>query len=350
MPSKKKKQKSKKRNKAKVMLVRNAIFTIIFFCVCSFLTYYFVTAFHNYQPKEMELVSIKEQPTVATSREIEKSDDHTKEILESASAPHEAIIETPEPKSTIPEARTPSQESVRQTPTRNRTKAYVINPNLPKICIIVDDFGAIGNSLFNKFNTVDREVAFAVLPGLSFSKEHMEKAVEVGREVLIHIPMEPENDAEKIEPNTIKVSMNDFQIKDQIESWMYELPLAVGVNNHMGSKATQDTRVLTTMMMTLNQNDMFFIDSVTTNNSKVSHVAMELGVKTAARNIFLDNPDTSLRGARQKIEQIKKMNNRDVIVVITHCHSDVKFRQLVHFIDRLKDGGYQLVTPSRIVE
>jgi polysaccharide deacetylase 2 family uncharacterized protein YibQ len=78
-------------------------------------------------------------------------------------------------------------------------------------------------------------------------------------------------------------------------------------------------------------------------------VARNFNVPTVARDIFLDVPDTSLRGARQKIEQIRQMSNRDVIVVITHCHTDVKYRQLVHFIERLKDEGYQLIPPSTAV-
>jgi hypothetical protein len=241
----------------------------------------------------------------------------------------------------------PQREREVPAPTiRDRGKLYVINPNLPKICIIVDDFGGISNTLFERFNTLDKEIAFAVLPGLSNSRYQMQRAVSSGREVLIHIPMQPENPNEALEPNTITSKMSDNEIKSQIERWMSELPLAVGINNHMGSLATQDERILNNIMMTVKQSDMFFIDSVTTPFSRAKQVAQSLNVPSGSRDIFLDVPDTSMRTARQKVEEIRRIRNKDVIIVITHCHTDVKFRQLVHFIDRLKDAGYQLIPPS----
>jgi hypothetical protein len=177
----------------------------------------------------------------------------------------------------------------------------------------------------------------------------MERAVVVGREVMIHIPMQPENSDNAIEPNTITTTMSDFEIRNQIETWMYELHLAVGANNHMGSKATQDSRVLNVIMSAIRQNDMFFIDSVTSSNSRVEQVARRHGVLTNSRDIFLDIPDTTTRGARRKIEQIKRMNDYDAIIIITHCHSDNHYRQLAYFIQRLKYEGYELVPPSMVV-
>lgn len=239
---------------------------------------------------------------------------------------------------------------------RDKGKMYVINPNLPKICIIVDDFGNTTNTLFDRFNSLDKEVTFAILPGLKNSKSNMMKAVESGREVIIHMPMEPDMSngrvkQQDLEKNTLMLSMTDFEIKNIVESWMYELFLAVGANNHMGSNATSDKRLMHTVLSTLKQNDMFFIDSYTSNNSIVSEIAKELGIKTAKRSVFLDVPDSSLKNARNKIEFIKKtFSKNDIVVVITHCHTDVKYRQLVHFIDRLKDEGYQLISVSDTVK
>jgi len=238
-----------------------------------------------------------------------------------------------------------------QTPPRERERSRVreINPDLPKISIIVDDFGGIGNSLFERFNALDKAIAFAVLPDLNNSRRQMESAVAAGREVLIHLPMEPENSNQSQEPNTITTAMSDFDIRVQVETWMYKLPFVVGVNNHMGSKASQDDRVLSAIMSTIRQNNLFFIDSATTSNSRIGVVARNHGILTNSRDIFLDVPDTSIQEARRKIDEIKRMRNRDVIIVITHCHSDAHYRQLVNFIERLKDEGYELIPPSKAV-
>ena len=335
----KKKNKAKQSKKTSKISVLNLVFLIALFTLSVYTVYYFVSVTKNYskpaslKPLIEQKIKQEEEKSVS-EKKIAKQD--TSSIKKTAQKDLDRdSLRTDKPEIEIPEP-----------VIRDKAKLYTINPNLPKICIIVDDFGAISSTLFERFNSLDKEIAFAVLPNLRNSKEQMKKAVEAGREVIIHIPMEPENPKEKLEPNTILTSMNDFEIKSQIESWMYELPLVVGANNHMGSKATVDERLMYTVLSTLKQNDLFFIDSYTTANSVVKKIAKDLNVKTLSRDIFLDVPETSLKNARTKIEHIKKINNKDVILVITHCHTDVKYRQLVHFIDRIKDEGYQIIPLS----
>jgi polysaccharide deacetylase 2 family uncharacterized protein YibQ len=233
---------------------------------------------------------------------------------------------------------------------RDKGKMYVINPDLPKICIIVDDFGIISNSLFDKFNNLDLEIAFAIIPGLRNSKPFMHKAVDKGRETLIHAPMEPDSQNESLEPNTLLSKMSNEEVEDIVKNWMKELNLAIGVNNHMGSKITKDKRILNVVFETIKEKNLFFIDSHTTAQTRVREIAQEVGIKSAIREIFLDVPDSSQKTARSKIDQINNLNHKKVVVVITHCHNETKYHQLTHFIDRLKDAGYELVPASKIVD
>jgi polysaccharide deacetylase 2 family uncharacterized protein YibQ len=59
------------------------------------------------------------------------------------------------------------------------------------MAIVVDDFGAIGGELLQGFLNLPVEIDFAILPGLSYSEETMNRAYEQGRETLVHLPMEP---------------------------------------------------------------------------------------------------------------------------------------------------------------
>jgi hypothetical protein len=141
-------------------------------------------------------------------------------------------------------------------------------------------------------------------------------------------------------------SMSDIEIVEHLNRWINELPLSVGANNHMGSRATADQRVMNIVLSTLMQKNLFFVDSYTSSETVVRKTANNLNMRTISRDIFLDVPDSSFRTVRQKLEHIRNLGHKDIIVVITHCHNDTKLRQLVHFIDRLKDLGYQLVPPS----
>ncbi len=351
----KKKSKTSKKKNIKVNKV-NLVLLIIFFIAVSSIIFYFVSLSNNIVDIKLSPINISRKQEQKKDIEIKKTDDDkiiTKEIPvkhiepESLQVIHDKLIE-PTTKDT------PASEPLPAPTIRDKAKMYVINPNLPKICIIVDDFGTITNTLFDRFNSLDTEINFAILPGHNNSRLQMNKAIEAGREVLIHIPMEPDMSDGKIknkdlESVTIKSSMTDFEIKDYIETWMFELFLASGANNHMGSKATRDSRVMKIVLETLLQNDMYFIDSFTDSKSVALKIANEVGIKSARRNIFLDVPESSMANARKKITEIKKIKNQDVVVVISHCHNDIKYRQLIHFIDKLKDEGYQLIPASLAV-
>ena len=404
-----KRKKSKKLNKKKKINLSNRVFITVSALISSFLLLFFVFSFLKHSPEETSLVALDPQTDLVTQNGTrQESRDRRQERRETSNRTDEAMenrlesrngdswreiighgqtnvdnvqeerremqemIQLPQEitsvtaqsnqPQTVPANPAVTQSATTQNittrqetvaaaapPSRIRERIHVVNPDLPKICVIIDDFGGIGNTLFERFNSLDREIAFAILPGLRNSQSQMERAVAAGREVLIHMPMEPESSNEKLEPNTIRTSWDDFQIRNQIESWMFEFPLAVGVNNHQGSRATQDERVLNAIMQSLRQNDLFFIDSQTSNRSKIAQVAQSLGIKSINRDIFLDVPDSSISVANQKINEIKRKNNDNVIVVITHCHSDSKYRQLIHFINRLKEEGYQLIPPSMAV-
>jgi polysaccharide deacetylase 2 family uncharacterized protein YibQ len=137
--------------------------------------------------------------------------------------------------------------------------------------------------------------------------------------------------------------MTDERIRLNIEHWLREFPNVIGATNYMGSKVAQLESVLNTTFAVLKQNNLFFVDNFLNNNTDIKLYADRNRLKIIPRDLYLDVPNTSLRNARTRVSHIQQIKNRDYIVVMTHAHSDVKFRQLEHFIDRLKDEGYQLM-------
>jgi polysaccharide deacetylase 2 family uncharacterized protein YibQ len=108
---------------------------------------------------------------------------------------------------------------------------------------------------------------------------------------MLHLPMETTS-GKYPGPGTITTEMNDEAIRAEVRADLAELPEATGVNNHEGSKATADRRVMTDVVDVLAADDAFFIDSRTTNLTVAETVAHEHGVLTARRNVFLDNIDS----------------------------------------------------------
>ncbi len=221
-----------------------------------------------------------------------------------------------------------------------------------KLCVLIDDFGQNKNDRIEQFFDLPIEVGFAIMPDLPHSKDIMVAAMLQGREVIIHVPMEPlsypkDNPGE----NAILTSLSDEEIAARMEDYINQLPNALGINNHMGSKATADKRVMKSVCEKLKENNMFFIDSFTNAKSVVQKTAHTVGIPTNRRHIFLDVPDSSIGNAAKKLVELEKKNTKNnPTIVITHCLSTNKLNQLKEFLRLAKEAGYELVHVSTVVE
>jgi polysaccharide deacetylase 2 family uncharacterized protein YibQ len=89
-------------------------------------------------------------------------------------------------------------------------------------------------------------------------------------------------------PGRITTAMDDAAITAQVEADIAAVPLATGVNNHEGSRATADDRVMRDVAAVLAQRHLFFIDSRTIASSVAAKDVVAAGVPSAARDVFLD--------------------------------------------------------------
>ena len=113
-------------------------------------------------------------------------------------------------------------------------------------------------------------------------------AADAGKGVMLHIPMEPLSHAYP-GPGEIKDAMTDDQVTKQTEADVAQVPLAKGANNHEGSEASADDRVMKDVIAVLKAHDLFFVDSRTNAKSVGQAVAQDDGVPNAKRDVFLDN-------------------------------------------------------------
>ncbi|OQY39235.1 MAG: hypothetical protein B6226_02175 [Candidatus Cloacimonetes bacterium 4572_65] len=227
--------------------------------------------------------------------------------------------------------------------------------DLPKFAVVIDDFGnfheGMLDSLLVRFCELPEEVAFAVLPNLNYSTRVMNYSFDRGHDILIHVPMQPHN--KNVNPGEIYITPDDDQITilTTLAQFHEQLPKAIGINNHMGSRATEDYKTMETVMSWCLSSNLFFVDSATTPKTVGYSTAKELGVPTVKRAIFLDVPNpTSMTVDKYitKMEKYKKSNRN--IVVITHCSSKERRDNLQYFIDECEALGYELVPITHLLE
>ncbi|MCW8858491.1 MAG: divergent polysaccharide deacetylase family protein [Deltaproteobacteria bacterium] len=187
-----------------------------------------------------------------------------------------------------------------------------------KIAIIMDDMGGSLSTL-HKLLDMDLPVTPAILPGTDQATSAAALLQSAEREYMIHIPMQPRS-YPRTNPgaNALLLGQSEGEIRRLVRSYMLAVPGAVGGNNHMGSRYTEEAGLMRIVLDELKQHNQFFIDSRTIGSSVAFSEARKMGLKTATRNIFLDNQEdvTYIR------EQIRKMvrlagSDREIIAI---CH------------------------------
>jgi len=215
------------------------------------------------------------------------------------------------------------------------------------IVLILDDVGFDHQPLAAAM-TIDPNVNFAVLPNGMRSTEFASTLHARGFELLCHLPMEPEG-FPRISPGdgAVLTSMSDAQIATATRTNIETIRFARGVNNHMGSRATADRRVMTDVLGALPKG-MYFIDSKTTGNSIAAALARTMRVKTASRNVFLDDVQDVAAIRRQLTQLAQTASFRGVSVGIGHMYPST-IQVLTEDAPKLRAEGFRFVRASAVV-
>jgi polysaccharide deacetylase 2 family uncharacterized protein YibQ len=158
----------------------------------------------------------------------------------------------------------------------------------PRISLIIDD---IGNSFTRtrRFLDLGIPITFAILPKLSKTRDLATEIHDQEHEIMLHQPMEPYNSNLNPGPGALYVGYEAIRIVRIMEENLSDVPFAIGVNNHMGSKFTSCQKEIKEALRVVKERDLFFVDSLTSSRSMAYKTAKRLRLATAYRNIFLDN-------------------------------------------------------------
>ena len=213
------------------------------------------------------------------------------------------------------------------------------------IVLIIDDLGFEGQPL-DRLMQLDPNVNYSILPNGTRATEFAETLHAHGFEVLCHLPMQPKG-SEAPGRNAILTSMSDDEIARITRENIEAVPYARGVNNHMGSLATTDRRVMTSVLRAMPEG-LYFIDSRTTGGSVASDVARELNIRTASRNVFLDDVATPSSVRRQLDLLADTAHKRGIAIGIGHPYP-VTLRVLAEELPELRARGFRFVRASAVV-
>lgn len=221
-------------------------------------------------------------------------------------------------------------------------------PSMPRLAIIIDDMGPDIRKL-RELLEVGGPVTVAVMPHMRDSAEISALAASRGLDVIVHMPMEPR---EMMEHNpggsALMVAMSPEEIRAKVEDNLRTVPGAIGINNHMGSKFTEDEPRMREVLKVVRKKDMLFVDSRTTSKSVAGRVARELGVPSADRNVFLDNTRDVEYIKGQLREAARAARRGGSAIAIGHPYPET-IRALREAVPALEADGVEVVGISVIV-
>ncbi len=211
----------------------------------------------------------------------------------------------------------------------------------PRLAIIIDDTGYSFKEA-KRFFELDADITYAILPFAPYAKKIAEYAHNKGIEVMLHLPMEPNEYPDKNPgKDALLSSMTAEEFQKVLNKNIHAVPYIKGVNNHMGSKLTTMPYYMDRLFLLLQKKKLYFIDSRTSEKSVARQEAFFFKIPFEENDMFIDNVRSYNAMKKQITRLIKKAKKEGKAIGIGHFNYD--------FYEFLKKELPQIKSEVRLV-
>jgi len=260
--------------------------------------------------------------------------------------PTEKIIQ-PMPPRPLPAVKEPG-EAKKEAGEAKKGKEEVSLPPPARLALIIDD-GGYNTDKIKEILAMGRPMTFAILPNTPQARKVALLVYEKGEQVMLHLPMEPrDSDRYSLEQDTVLAGMDKQEIQNILRKDLAQIPHVRGVNNHMGSKATEDVVVMQALMEVLKNQGLFYIDSYTSSHTVGPKTARQAGVASGSNSRFIDR-ENDLPAIKKAIRQtVEKARREGKAIAIGHPHP-LTAQAIREMIPEIEKAGVKLVFASEVV-
>jgi polysaccharide deacetylase 2 family uncharacterized protein YibQ len=215
----------------------------------------------------------------------------------------------------------PARKPKPEVPKQEVEKPTVEAPGLPKLALIIDDLGYAEPDLVKRLCGEPVPLTVAVLPYQEHTVESADLAHEMGKAVILHLPMEGRADKDP-GPDALKYDLPEGEIRARTRKALADVPFIEGANNHMGSRMTADAARMHWILEEFKGRKLYFVDSRTIATTQGWVVAQELGIPTIQRKVFLDD-DKGFTEIQKQFERAVAFAQKDgEAVAIGHIYPE----------------------------
>jgi polysaccharide deacetylase 2 family uncharacterized protein YibQ len=215
------------------------------------------------------------------------------------------------------------------------------------ISIIIDDMGQQRGAGLRAID-LPGDVALSFLPGTDFAHSQAELAFSRGKEVMLHLPMEPGGNARAF-PTSINHGTLEPQLQAFFEEALASVPHARGVNNHQGSLMTELITPMNWLMSAIKKHPgLYFVDSRTSGATVAYRAALAHQVPAGERSVFLDDDRNPAAIRAQFHLLLERAHQSGRALAIGHPNI-ATLDVLEEELPRLPAYGVRLVPPSELI-
>ena len=219
----------------------------------------------------------------------------------------------------------------------------------PLLSLVIDD---LGYSLDNGMAAIelDGDHTYAILPESTYARRLAQHAHQLGKEIILHMPMQSIHSRAAQEPNALNEGMDEDQLTERVHSLLQSVPYIRGVNNHMGSHLTEFDFFMRPVMDSIRSYDsrLYFLDSRTSPLSVAHAQALDAGLASIRRDIFLDNETHTESIYLQFRIWLNRAREHGSAIAIGHPHTQTL--EVLRANLPATMAGFEYLPVSRLIE
>jgi polysaccharide deacetylase 2 family uncharacterized protein YibQ len=250
---------------------------------------------------------------------VEPAPSHAKPLGEEAKAAAQISKPAPAPAAQVATIAPPPINAGADAAWLKNAVAFSVPQGRPLIAVVLDDVG-VARSHAELAIDLPGVITLSFMTYADGVADMAARARAKGHELMLHVPMEPLGHEIDAGPHVLTVGASDSELLKRLAWGLGRFPGYIGINNHMGSRFTQDERGMQVVLAELKRRNLLFLDSRTISNTVGDKLATRMGVPHVMRDVFLDNEMDEAAVIKQLMQAERVAASKGQAIAIGHPH------------------------------